>query len=396
MLKPDSLVIDVIFQRDSVPEPEALIEALGGQDEISSRTIVDPDMQDPRFEMELSPSMPFRQRDERRLLIIDNSVAPMRADPRADSIIPIDLRPEKQRLLALCEAADVRFGRLFALGSWGDAVLVARNAQDLRGISLLSWALDPLVDVSGQRRATPLSQPEFEEKIAAYPKRLEERDEQTILADLGPATFTRQGSFLIVDVLEADGTWDIRKSLELEASLAAIRTFAHFPGAKIKQTTAPEQPPASPPVATQQPQPAEQTAVPLRFAELAEQVVLVFPPERFNLDIAAAFGKSAFDDILSASDKLPGPIRDRIFRWGADFIAPLEFLSEVFIDGVPLTRATFERDSEVINDNVRVLNVHCPRFGPVTLFDLPGAGRFISSSKQSTTDVAALISRAAR
>src|SRR5688572_32234563 len=116
----------------------------------------------------------------------------------------------------------VRLGRISALGSWGDAVMVAESARDLRGIALLMWVLDPNIDVSGKRRATRLSQAEFEEKVLAYDKRLEELDDEEILANLGPINFARDGDLLIVDVLENDGTWDVRKSIMLEDALAAI------------------------------------------------------------------------------------------------------------------------------------------------------------------------------
>jgi hypothetical protein len=123
-------------------------------------------------------------------------------------------------------------GRLFALGAWGDAVLVARTPRDLRAICLVSWALDQ-TDVDGKRRASPAGRAEFEAKIMAYDKRLDELDDEAILACLPPgANVERRGDLLMVDVLEADGTWDQRKSLELEASLAAIDQFSTFlPGA---------------------------------------------------------------------------------------------------------------------------------------------------------------------
>jgi hypothetical protein len=281
MLQIDSLVLDLMFQASAALEPEALVEALGGPEVLAARKVLDPDMQDPRFELELSPSMPFRRQDERRLMIVDDSVAPMRKDPRTDPIIPLDLRPEKERLIRACQLADVRLGRLFALGSWGDAVLVARSARDLRAICLIAWALDPQVGLDGKRRAGRLSQAEFEEKLLAYDKRLDELDEQQILAALGstvsggaapatsgPVNFERRGDLLIVDVLEADGTWDLRRSMLLEKSLAAIERFSLFPGAPA----APAPTPAAdgngrPPTAS--PTPAPVGAVPARPAGAA-------------------------------------------------------------------------------------------------------------------------------
>ncbi|MBZ0236359.1 MAG: hypothetical protein K8M05_28785, partial [Deltaproteobacteria bacterium] len=230
MLALDSLVTDLIFTQAAQLDQKTLIDALGGVEEAKQKKLLDPDMLDPRMEMELSPSMPFRRRGERRLMIIDDS-QPLREDPQ-DPLVKLDLRPAKEALIALCTALPVRLGRLFALGSWGDAVLVARSARDLRAISLLSWVLDPTVDVDGKRRASQLSKSEFEAKIMAYEKRLDELDDEEILASLGGgATFERRGELLVVDVLGPDGSWDQRASMQLEAQLAAIDRFSLLPGA---------------------------------------------------------------------------------------------------------------------------------------------------------------------
>jgi hypothetical protein len=71
-------------------------------------------------------------------------------------------------------------------------------------------------------------------------------------------------------------------------------------------------------------------------------------------------------------------MRDRIQRDGANWIAPLEFLSEVFVEGKPLSKAEFEKSATAI-DGARTLEVHFPRFGDVTLLDVPGKGRFVTS-----------------
>jgi hypothetical protein len=73
-----------------------------------------------------------------------------------------------------------------------------------------------------------------------------------------------------------------------------------------------------------------------------------------------------------------GALRDRIHRDGASWIAPLEFLSEVFVEGKPLTKAEFEK-SAVTASGVRSMDVHFPRFGPVTLLEITGKGRFVTS-----------------
>jgi hypothetical protein len=385
-LQIDSLVTDLMFQSSAAIDQKALIDGLGGQEALESKQLLDVDRLDPRAEMELSPSMPFRRRGERRLMIIDDKTIQPRPDPQADSWIKSDLRAAKEALITTCQILPVRLGRLFALGSWGDAVLVARNVRDLRAICLLPWALDPQVDVDGKRRQTPLSQKEFEAKILAYEKRLEELDDQQILANLTGISFERRGDVVVVSVLEADGTWDQRKSLAMEAKLAAVDRFSMIPGAPsqpkpnerpAKPSRAPADSKAAKPAAAPPAKP-EPKGPPLSAKEIDGKVVLVFPAERFDLDVAAALGKRDWDQVVRRSDNLTGSIRDKIQRDGAGWIAPLEFLSEVFVDGKPLTKAEFEKASAITN-GVRSMDVHFPRFGPVVLLELLGKGRFVTS-----------------
>ena len=387
MLAFDSLVIDLIFAATAELDAEALLEAMGGEEITQSRQIVDVDLQDPRFEMEVSPSLPFRRQGERRLLIIDDSVAPLREDPQSEYLVSNDLRVEKQRLLALCAAADVRLGRIFALGTMGDAVLVARAARDLRAIALLPWALDPTIDVDGRRRTSQLNKAEFTAKIEAYEKRIDELDDREILANLGPATMVRDGDLIVVDVLEADGSWDMRNSLALETALAAIDRFSLIPGAPA-QALRPDPKPDTPAPTPAEP---EVNLPPVTTAEIEGRLVLLLPEGRFDTNTATALGKGDFEAILTSSDHIPGPIRDRMHGEGVGFIAPLEFMSEVFVDGLPLSRPQFERDATTVADDVRTLEVHCPRFGRVILVDIADRGRFISSEITRPAAVVALV-----
>src|SRR5262245_16447690 len=388
-LQLDSLVTDLIFQSTAAIDQKTLIDALGGQEALETKQLLDVDRLDPRAEMELSPSMPFRRRGERRLMIIDDQAIVPRQDPQSDPLIKGDLREHKERLVTIAQKLPMRLCRLFALGSWGDAVIVARTARDLRGICLLPWALDPQVDIDGKRRQTPLSQKEFEAKIMAYEKRLEELDDQQIIASLSGVSFERRGELVVVDVLEPDGTWDQRKSMLMETQLAAVDRFSMIPGAPAQARASerptksmrpkteggpaakPEPPPAPPP-------PPEPKGPPLTTSEVDGKIVLVFPAERFDLDVAAALGKRDWDQVVRRSDNLPGAMRARIHRHGASWIAPLEFLSEVFLDGKPLTKAEFEKAATTTN-GVRSMDVHFPRFGPVTLLEIAGKGRFVTS-----------------
>jgi hypothetical protein len=392
-LQLDSLVTDLMFQASAAVDQKVLIDGLGGEEALATKQLLDVDRLDPRAEMELSPSMPFRRRGERRLMIIDDQATTPRQDPQADPFIKVDLRPLKEALIESCQKLPIRLGRVFALGTWGDAMLVARNVRDLRAICLLPWALDPQVDVDGKRRATPLSQKEFEAKILAYEKRLEELDDQQIIARLSGATFERRGELVVVDVLEADGTWDQRKSLAMEQQLGAMDLFSLIPGApsalakkepppaakanQAKAASAPAQP------AAPAPKKEEKKGPPISAKEIDGTVVLVFPAERFDLDVAAALGKRDWDQVVRSSDNLTGALRDKIQRDGANWIAPLEFLSEVFVEGKPLSKTEFEKTATPL-DGARVLEVHFPRFGDVILLEVPGKGRFVTSLTKGT------------
>jgi len=377
----DSLVIDLMFQASAAIDQKQLIEGLGGQDALESKQLLDVDRLDPRAEMELSPSMPFRRRGERRLMIIDDQAITPRADPQADPIVANDLRAAKEQLIATCTVLPIRLGRLFALGSWGDAVIVARSVRDLRGIALLPYALDPQMDVDGKRRQTPLSQKEFEAKITVFEKRLEELTDEQIIAGLSGVTFERRGDLVVVDVLEADGTWDQRKSLVMEQQLGAVERFSMIPGAP--STPTPAERAAAKPAPAKAPAPApapkaEPKGPPLSAREIDGAVVLVFPAERFDLDVAAALGKRDWDQVIRGGDNLTGAMRDKLQRDGANWIAPIEFLSEVFIDGKPLTKQEFETTSTKA-EGMKSLDVQFPRFGPVTLMEIAGKGRFVTS-----------------
>ncbi len=433
MLAPDSLVTDLMFIHEAALDQQMLIDAFGGPDLAKEKKLLDPDMLDPRLEMEMSPSVPFRRRGERRLMVIDDHTK-LRAEAD-EPIIKVDLRDAKEELITLCEALPVRLGRLFALGAWGDAVLVARSARDLRAICLIGWALDPTVDVDGRRRGSQLSRTEFEAKLLAYEKRLDELADHEILAGIGgDVHFEKRGDLLIVDVLEDDGTWDQRKSMTMELQLGAIDRFSMIPGAPstplapdlmqvVDQTGKPKlamgtQPLSSAQIAAAEHKlAAEQAAAaareaaareaaerdaasaaaasapvpPLSAAEIHGGVVLVFPPDRLSPDAVAALGKRDWDHVIRTTDKLSGSIRDRIQRDGATWIAPLEFLSEVFVDGKPLTKPTFLADARTLDGGTRALDVHFPRFGPVVLLEIPGRGRFVTSLVGHDAEVAALV-----
>jgi hypothetical protein len=184
--------------------------------------------------------------------------------------------------------------------------------------------------------------------------------------------------------------------------LAAIDRFSMIPGAPSQpapgapaaskpaaaKPAAPAATPAPAPVA-KEPPPAPKGPA-LRTSEIASHLVLVFPEGRFDLDVAAALGKRDWDAVVRGGE-VTGAQRDHMQRQGADWVAPLEFLSEVFVEGKPLSKSGFEASASAVGDGVRALEVHFPRFGPVTLLDVPGTGRFVTSMPTHHAEVVKLV-----
>ncbi len=431
MLQIDTPVIDLIFAEDALPTPEKLIAALGGEEAARELMVLDVDLDAPQYETEVSPTLMLRRRNDRRLLVVNESATPMRPNPRSEPIVPKDLRPERERLVRIMTDTGARVGRLQAFGSWGDAVVAVRQPVDLRAVMLLTWALDPNTDVSGRRRATPLSQREFEEKLAAFGPRLEELDDVAILERVPPAALElRDDGLIVVDVLsDRDGSWDVRKSFELEQRVAALELFALLPGARVQappvtsldgtpnaKTTqnlrtveAPgdgavltpvsaasaKTPPAPVPVAAvaapEPPEPPKPAGPPIVATDVGERVLLYIPAERFDTETVSALARKSLD-LLTGLDRVSSAQRDRIHHGAGGFVAPLAYLSEVFVEGKPLDKKRVETEARPGPEGTRLLEVHLPRFGPVLLLDGGPGKRWITS--ETAGDPAAILSLA--
>jgi hypothetical protein len=389
---PDSLVIDLVLPANAQPTPEQLIAGLGGEDVAQTRMIVDVDHQLPQYEQEISPTVPLRGQREQRVLVIDDKAGPMRKNPRREPIITRDLRPEKKRAIDLVVNLGARFARVQALGAFGDAVVVVRSARDLRGLMLLGWALDPMTDVDGVRLGRQLGRQEFELKLSAYDKRLDELDDKAILDRVAPAALEKvklEGGkeLLVVSVIsDRDGSWDVRKSYEVEQRVAAIDQFSKIPGARKIIEPPPEARPA-PADELPRPEPPKPAGPPIVAVDGTAKVILKIPAERFDLDAMTALGRKNLD-LIAPHDQISGKQKDRIHHEGCGFVAPLAFLSEVFLDGKPLDKKRFEAEAKPVAGG-RALEAHLPRFGAVQVIDL-GGKRWVSS--EPAADVLPLIS----
>jgi hypothetical protein len=112
---------------------------------------------------------------------------------------------------------------------------------------------------------------------------------------------------------------------------------------------------------------------------LKESLLIFFPPSRFDLEVAAHLGKKDWSAILRDEDKMDGADKDTLYQHGADFVAGVEFLSEVFVEGKPLGKAEFEAGASISDSGLRSMEVHFPRFGPVMLISRPDGSRLVTS-----------------
>ena len=390
----DSLVFDIIFPATARPTPEQVHDGLGGEEVAQQRVIVDIDLDLPQIEAEISPTFLIRRRGERRIFIVDEK--PLRESPRSQPIVARDLRPERERLARTVEKTGARLGRLGAFGAWGDAVVVARSPRDLRAVMLLSWALDPTVDLEGRRRASQLGQREFELKLASYEKRLDELDDATILSRIPSAALEKRGPkdapIYVVSVLsDRDGSWDVRKSYELEKRIGAVELFSRIPGAK--QTVTEPEPPAPAPAAAAEPppppEPPRPQGPPISAVEVGGRLILRIPGDRLDTETVTALGNRPVE-ALAGHDQLGRREREVIEERGAGFVAPLAFLSEVFVEGKPLDKKRFGEESTEVGGGARALEAHLPRYGGVWVLELDGK-RWISSEVGKLDTVLAVI-----
>lgn len=386
MFAVDTLVFDVILPASARPTPEQVQDGLGGAEAAEARAIIDVDLDLPQLEQEISPTFLLRRRGDRRILIADEAGAPLRPN-RTSPVVARDLRPEKERLASFIEKTGSRMGRMNTFGTWGDAVIVTRSLRELRAIALLGWALDPTMDLDGRRRAGQLSQREFEMKLATFEKRLDELDDATILSRIPPSTVETRGTkeapiYVVSSLSDRDGSWDIRKSYELEKRLGAVDLFSRIAGAR--QTIAvPGAAAAAPAAAAPEtkaeppPEPPKPKGPPITSVEHGSRVILRIPEGRLDSETVTALGRRAVE-ALASGDEVNRRDRERMEHDGAGFVAPLAFLSEVFLEGKPLDKKRFTEGAIEVAPGVKVFEAHLPRYGAVWVLETDGK-RWVTS-----------------
>jgi hypothetical protein len=96
-------------------------------------------------------------------------------------------------------------------------------------------------------------------------------------------------------------------------------------------------------------------------------------------DLLRPYVVRAIDGELPAG--LPSALAATLQGKRVDVVVPVEFLSEVFIDRVPLSKPTFEAQAQPLTldgHELRELEVLAPRVGPGRLIALGGRRVFIS------------------
>jgi len=192
----------------------------------------------------------------------------------------------------------------------------------------------------------------------------------------------------------------------VESSVAAIASFSHFPGAKHRDAESIQQVKndskqkslTAMDATTEHAKALENRPVaplaPLEVKELENSLVLLFPEERFDLEVAGRLGKKDWDAILAPHDPIDGAVKDTIYRDGADFVAPIEFLSEVFVDGKPLNKRLFTEQAislQGAQQGAKTMAAHFPRFGPVLLIARENGSRIVTSMMHNTEQLLALL-----
>ena len=290
-----------------------------------------------------------------------------------------------------------RIGRLGAFGTWGDAVIVTRvGARPARRAAprLGARSASPIVD--GRRRGQQLSQREFELKLASFEKRLDELDDAAILARVPPAILEKRGprgpsSSSCRCSPTATGAGTSARATSSRSASPPSTSSRGIPGASSRSSPpTPSRPPRPPtrrrrrPRRPSRPSRSARRSAPPRSARASSSS---FPAERLDSDTITALGKRPLD-VLTSKDAVTGKQRDHIHQHGAGFIAPLEFLSEVFIEGKPLDRKRFEAEAQTGADGLRTMEAHLPRFGAVRILET-GGKRWITSETKG--DAAALL-----
>lgn len=123
----------------------------------------------------------------------------------------------------------------------------------------------------------------------------------------------------------------------------------------------------------------QEAASRLSFAEDELGVVVALPIELSEPELLRPFQIAQVD--RNAPEALPADLRGRLQGKAVDFAVRVEFLSEVFVDTQPLSRAKFEERAaprDLDGAKVQTLEVHAPRLGPGTLVRLDGKNVFVS------------------
>jgi hypothetical protein len=111
-------------------------------------------------------------------------------------------------------------------------------------------------------------------------------------------------------------------------------------------------------------------------------------PREWVLTITGPTGDDEGPSAMNCGDGVCGWVEQALLLCGAStpkvthqrcrFRGATECLSEVVVDGKPLTKQEFDRDAQTA-EGVKSLDVHFPRFGAVKLLELANKRRFVTS-----------------
>lgn len=361
---PDEMYSDEIFPKGALyfdlifpapPPQSALTQVLGRAAQLFGAIEADDEVeaQVPRLAM-MKPT-------DRRLILGQAAGQPLiEASP--------DLRPFLQLLLGLVDRTGARIG---TAGSWGEPGFfgaVAKDRNDLAWLALFGWLDANDVDLTFQTGIGASKQQKMPE--------LEAKHKQIVAAKIESQIGGMPvGPYFLLDLLGKLGGYGQEEYKDwLKKCFSAFRSV-----------TAPP-----PPKKVEEP-PKEAPKVAIRAAELSGKPVLIIPKERFGLSVFEGIAKGR-PEALHKIDQIPSRVQEEIARKRVHFLAQLPSLSELFIDGRPLTKDAAQKLQEPVSGSEHLTFIaHMPRFGRVRVIGNEGDWWFFSDPEVEAADLRALL-----
>jgi hypothetical protein len=347
-----ALYFDLIFP--APPAPQALTQVLGRAAQMFGAVEVDEEIE------AMLPRLPMMKPTDRRLIL--GQVA----GPSLIENSP-ELKTFLQLMLGLIDRTGARVG---TVGAWGDPGFfgaASKDRNDLAALALLGWLdadeYDLNFGTTGPKATRDQKQAEFAAKFKLIV-------DAKIEAQLGAMPV---GPYFLLDLLGKLGGYGQEEYNDwLKKCFVSFKIVAAPPPPK-----APEPPPEAPKNA-------------IRSVEVAGKTYLIIPKERVSTSLLDDLVKGRLDSFHKI-DALSGKVQELIARKQVPFLAQLEFLSELFLDGKPLNKSAAQSMMQPVSDGYSTFVAHMPRFGRVRVIGRDGAWWFYSDAEEDAKTLLPLL-----